>query len=128
MALSTALMSCPRVPSESSAPALISDSITRLFITRRSTFSQNSQKLLKRPPTSSRAFRMDSMALPPTFFTAARPKRIAALAVRRELRARNLHVRRLDAMPISRHSPMYFTTLSGFEVSDVSSAAMNSTG
>ena len=31
-------------------------------------------------------------------------------------------------MPISRHSPMYFTTFSGLDVSLVSSAAMNSTG
>jgi hypothetical protein len=29
---------------------------------------------------------------------------------------------------ISRHSPMYFTTFSGFDVSEVSKAAMNSTG
>ena len=88
------------LPSESSAPALMSDSITRLFITRRSTFSQNSQKLAKRPPSSSRALRMESMALPPTFFTAARPKRMASpsgVTVRRELRAGDLHVGRLDA-------------------------------
>ena len=29
---------------------------------------------------------------------------------------------------ISLHSPMYFTTFSGLDVSEVSSAAMNSTG
>ena len=48
--------------------------------------------------------------------------------MRRKLRAGDLHIRRLHAMPISWHSPMYFTTFSGFEVSEVSSAAMNSTG
>ena len=41
MALSTTAISCARRPMASMAPLLISDSITRLFSRRRSTFSQN---------------------------------------------------------------------------------------
>ena len=42
MALSSTAISCARRPRESMAPLLISDSSTRLFSSRRSTFSQNS--------------------------------------------------------------------------------------
>ena len=42
MALSSTAISCDRRPSESMAPLLIRDSSTRLFSSRRSTFSQNS--------------------------------------------------------------------------------------
>ena len=42
MALSRTAINWPRRPNESMAPLLISDSSTRLFSSRRSTFSQNS--------------------------------------------------------------------------------------
>ena len=106
---------------------MIRDSITRLFITRRSTFSQNSQKLRKRPPNSSRALMMDSMALPPTFLTAARPKRMAS-PCGVNWAPDTCTSGGSTLMLISLHSAMYLTTFSGFEVSEVSSAAMNSTG
>ena len=73
----------------------MSDSITRLFITRRSTFSQNSQKLLKRPPTSFACLDdgLDGVAA----YVLHRGKAEAnGVAVGRELRAGDLHVRRLD--------------------------------
>ena len=110
---------------------MISDSITRLFITRKSTLSQNSQKLLKSPPASVRAFKIDSIAFPPTFFTAASPNRIACpsgatygVNCAPEICTSGGST----LIPISLHSPIYFTTLSGFDVSLVSSAAINSTG
>ena len=70
---------------------------------------------------------MVSMALPPTFLMAASPKRIesqAGVKFASEIWTSGGRT----VMPISRHSPMYLTTFSGFEVSLVSSAAMNSTG
>ncbi len=70
---------------------------------------------------------IDSMALPPTFFTAASPKRIAS-PCGVNCAPETCTSGGSTAIPISRHSPMYFTTLSGFEVSEVSNAAMNSTG
>src|ERR1035441_3730451 len=100
-------------------------------MTRKSTFSQNSQKLSNRPPASSRALMMDSMALPPTFLTAARPKRMASPVD--DTYGVNWAPDTSTSggwtlMLISLHSPMYLTTFSGLDVSDVSNAAMNSTG
>ncbi len=70
---------------------------------------------------------MDSMAVRPTFFTAARPKRIAwPCGVK--FASLTLMSGGSTGMPISRHSLMYFTTLSVLPVSEVSIAAMNSTG
>jgi len=80
---------------------------------------------LKRP-SCLRAATMDSMALPPTFFTAARPKRMVLHAG--EVCVRYVDVRGFDGNAISRHSLMYFTTSSVLPVTEVSSAAMNSTG
>ena len=54
---------CPRGPNPSIAPALISDSRTRLFSNRRSTLSQNSHKLANPdfPSALQRAFRASRM-------------------------------------------------------------------
>ena len=52
MARSRTAMSCARRPSESMAPLLISDSSTRLFSRRRSTFSQNSKMRVIACPAS----------------------------------------------------------------------------
>ena len=86
------------------------------------------RQLLNRPPTSLRAFITDSIAFPPTFFTAARPNRIdspSGVTSGVNCAPEVCTSGGSTLIPISRHSPMYFTTLSGFDVSEVSSAAMN---
>ncbi len=108
------------------APLLISDSITRLFSRCRSTFSQNWYTDLN-APFSLRAFTIDSIALCPTFLTAASPKRMAS-PCGVKYASLTLMSGGSTAMPISRHSLMYFTTSSVEPETDVSSAAMNSTG
>ena len=109
------------------APLLISDSSTRLFSSRRSTSSQNSKIDRKLRPSFLRAATIDSIAFPPTFFTAASPNRIAA-PCGVKFASLTLISGGSTAIPISRHSLMYFTTSSVLPVTDVSSAAMNSTG
>jgi hypothetical protein len=74
---------------------------------------------------------MASTADWPRFFTA--PSRSGCRGRRRRSSGREaplagIHVGRQNAMPISRHSLMYFTTLAVLPVSEVSSAAMKSTG
>ena len=108
------------------APLLTSDSITRLFSSRRSTFSQN-WKIDLNAPISLRAATIDSIALCPTFFTAASPKRIAS-PCGVKYASLTFTSGGSTAMPISRHSLMYFTTSSVLPETEVSSAAMNSTG
>ncbi len=74
---------------------------------------------------------MERMALCPTFLMAARPKPIAfPFSVRTGVKFASEFCTfgGTTSMFISRHSPMYFTTFSGFDVSEVSSAAINSTG
>ena len=74
---------------------------------------------------------MDSMALWPTFLIAARPKPMAfpfSVCMGVKFASDICTFGGTTGMFISRHSPMYFTTFSGFDVSLVSSAAMNSTG
>ena len=86
-AVSTAAMAAARTGwIESNAPHLISDSMTPLLTTRRSTRSQKSKSdlygLSLREPVSHRRFlprRHDRLhRLSPTPLIAARPKRIAA--------------------------------------------------
>ena len=68
------------------------------------------------------------MAASPTFLMAARPKRIVSPATLKRT-AGDVDVGRLRrGCPIARHSSMYFTILSVSPISEVSSAAMNSTG
>src|SRR5579864_189058 len=114
------------IPKSSRAPALFKDSSTRLFSSRRSTFSQNS-KIELNLPSSLRADVIDSMALRPTFFTAASPKRIA-LSCGVKYASLTLMLGGSTGISISRHSLMYLTTLSVLPICDVSKAAMNSTG
>ena len=128
MAPSTAANFWLRVPSsESIAPALIRLSIMRRLTLPRSTFSQNWCSDVKRP-TSSRALPMASTADWPEVLHRAHAEadglaigREAPFAVRSRPGGRTV-------MPISRHSLMYLTTLAVLPVSEVSSAAMKSTG
>ena len=68
------------------------------------------------------------MAASPTFLMAASPKRMVSPATLKRT-AETLTSGGCDARcPIARHSSMYFTILSVSPISEVSSAAMNSTG
>jgi len=82
---------------------------------------------LESPPTSSRALRIDSIAFPPRS-SPRQPNRIASPqpSHARKLAPGNLHVRRLHANAHLLALAIYFTTFSGFDVSEVSSAAINS--
>ena len=86
-------------PSESNAPALISDSMTRLLQTLTGTLRRKSAKLVN-APLAVRAATIASTTLVPTLRTAARPN-LMSLADRGEHRRRGVHVRRqhLDAHP-----------------------------
>ena len=110
--------SAHRRPNESSAPALISDSTTRLFISRRSTFR-------KTPRTKRRPFLLRQ-------FIPSRENRINCITPdvldRRQSKPNRLAVRKSASLnrtsggstgiSISRHSLMYLTTFSGFEISE----------
>ena len=67
------------------------------------------------------------MALRPTFLMAVRPKRMALPCGVKSASEKSTSGGS-TGMFISRHSLMYLTTFSGFEISDESSAAMNSIG
>ncbi len=70
---------------------------------------------------------MDSMALWPTFLMAPMPKPMAlpaSVVIGVKLANEIWTLGGTTGMFISRHSEMYLTTFSGFEVSLVSSAAM----
>ena len=67
------------------------------------------------------------MAASPTFLIAARPKRIVSPATL-NCTSETLASGGDTVRPMARHSSMYFTILSVSPISDVSSAAMNSTG
>ena len=131
IAPSSAAITAARLPKQSMAPALISDSSTRLFNNRRSTRSQKSHKLANSVP-SARASIIDTIALCPTFLIPASPNPIAStpslVFTGVKFESLTCTLGGTTGIPISRHSEMYFTTFSGFEVSLVSSAAMNSTG
>jgi len=111
---------------ESNAPALMRLSTTRRLTRRRSTRAQKSTREAK-APSCSRALIMDSMAEAPTFLMAARPKWITSLATVKRA-PDTLTSGGSTRSPMLRHSSMYWTILSVFSISDVSSAAMNSTG
>ena len=104
----------------------MSDSITRRLTSRRSTRAQKSSSVLN-APSAARVARMDSMAASPTFLMAARPKRIVSPATL-NCTSETLTSGGDTVRPMARHSSMYFTILSVSPISDVSSAAMNSTG
>jgi len=67
------------------------------------------------------------MAASPTFLMAASPKRIVSPATL-NCTAETLTSGGWIWIPIARHSSTYFTILSVSPISDVRSAAMNSTG
>ena len=71
---------------------------------------------------------MASTAVCPRFLTAPRPKRMRLARPGVKLQSLWLTSGGSTVMPISRHSLMYFTTLAVLPVSEVSSAAMKSTG
>ena len=66
-------------PNESNAPALISDSMTRLLQTFTGTLRRKSLKLVK-APLAVRAATIDSTTFVPTLRTAARPNRMSVAA------------------------------------------------
>jgi len=70
---------------------------------------------------------MDCIAASPTFLMAARPKWTVSPATL-NCTADTLTSGGSTRMAIARHSSMYFTILSVSPISEVSSAAMNSTG
>ena len=125
-ASSSAAIICERLaPVESKAPHLIRDSMTRLFTFFKSTRSQKSYREVKGP--SLRYSITASMALSPTFFTAASPKRILSPSTVKTLSLELMSGGR-TAMPWLRHSTIYFTTPSVVCISLVSKEAINSTG
>ena len=101
-------------------------SITRRLTRRRSTRAQKSSSVVK-APSAARVLRMDSIAASPTFLIAASPKRMVSPATLKRT-WETLTSGGCTRSPIARHSSMYFTILSVSPISDVSRAAMNSTG
>ena len=94
MALSRTAINCARRPSESMAPLLIKRFQHALVEQPQIHILAEFINRLNRP-SFFRAATIDSIALRPTFFTAARPKRIAA-AMRREVGVGHIDVRRFD--------------------------------
>ena len=121
------------------APALTSDSKTRLLTLRRSTRRARSSSEANGPATSeasprpSRAATIDSIAPSPTFLMAARPKRIAsgapdasASTVKSACEACTSGGR--TAIPSRRHSATTAATFSARSRKPLRTAVMNSTG
>src|SRR5260370_16944568 len=79
------------------------------------------------PPPSPRFFRIASTAAGPRFFTAPKPKRIAS-PTGVKFQSLELTSGGKTVICMSRHSLMYFAISAGLPVSEVSSAAMKSTG
>ena len=116
----------------------MSDSTTRLLTVRRSTRRQRSSSEANGPVASeislrpSRAAAISSIAPSPTFFTAARPKRIAdsplasVSTVKSACEACTSGAR--TAIPSRRHSATTAATFSARSRKPLSTAVMNSTG
>ena len=111
---------------ESKAPALTRLSTTRRLTSWRSRRRQKSTSDRRNAPCS-RAATIVSIAFWPRFLIAPSPKRIVSPSTPNEKRE-TLTSGGRTPMPIVRHSSMWTTTLSVFAISDVRSAAMNSTG
>ena len=124
---------CAATPSN--APAFTSASTTLRFTLRPSTRLQKSNSVRNGPPCS-RATLTTSTAPSPTPLTAPRPKRITFLAAAvlahvlttEKSVSDSLTSGRSTAMPFAFASAMNFTTASVSSLSQVSSAAKNSTG
>src|SRR5215469_12955234 len=113
-------------PNESNAPALTSDSITRLLQTLTGTLRRKSEKLPK-APLAVRAATTDSTTAVPTLRTAARPNLMSGpTAVKMAFDALTSGGRTL--MPILRHSFRYSADLSLSPATEVSRPAMYSAG
>lgn len=112
--------------SESNAPALMRLSITRRLTSRRSTRQQKSSRAVN-GPSACRDLTIDSMAVAPTFLIAASPKCTAPPATV-NCAPETLTSGGSTRSPIVRHSSTYWTILSVLSISEVSNAAMNSTG
>jgi hypothetical protein len=112
-------------PAPSNAPLLMSASTTLRFTLRESTRSQKSKSSVN--GFSARAARIDSSALSPTPFTPPSPKRIFPATTEKST-SDSFTSGRSTAMPIARASAMKRTILSVSSRSQLSSAAMNSTG
>ncbi len=120
------------------APALMSDSTTRLLTVRRSTRRQRSSRLVNGPAASevserpSRAATIASIAPSPTFLMAARPKRMAEVpsasssTVKSAAEACTSGGR--TSIPRRRHSATTAATFSARSRKPLSTAVMNSTG
>ncbi len=113
-------------PSESNAPALTSDSITRLLHTVTGTLRRKSAKLVN-VPLDRRAASIASTTLMPTLRTAARPNLMSSptgVKLAEEAFTSGGSTR----MPIRRHSFRYSADLSLSPAMEVSRAAMYSAG
>ena len=113
-------------PNESKAPALTSDSMTRLLQTTAGTLRRKSAKLVK-SPLDLRAAMIASTTFAPTLRMAARPKRTSAPT------AVNVATDALTSggstvTPIRRDSDRYSADLSLSSPTEVSTAAMYSAG
>ena len=113
-------------PNESNAPALISDSMTRLLHTTTGTLRRKSAKAVN-SPFDLRAATIASTTLAPTLRIAASPNRMSRPT------AVNVATDELTSggstlMPIRRHSFRYSADLSLSSPTEVSSAAMYSAG
>src|SRR6266704_65622 len=106
---------------ESKAPALTSDSITRLLHTTRGTLRRKSVKPVK-PPLDLRAAMIASTTLPPTLRIAARPNRMSC-PTGANVATDSLTSGGSTLMPIRRHSLRYSADLSLSSATEVSSAA-----
>ena len=108
------------------APLLISDSITRLFSSRRSTFSQNSKIDLEAPQFFARSH--DGLNRIPAHVLHCRQPETNACSVRSEVRVGDIDIRRLDRDAHLAALVDVLHDVVSVPVTDVSSAAMNSTG
>jgi hypothetical protein len=87
---------------------------------------QKSSKV-ENDPSPLRDLKIDCIAASPTFLIAASPKRTVSPATL-NCTAETFTSGGSTRIPIARHSSIYFTILSVSPISEVSSAAMNSTG
>ena len=119
------------LPVKSKAPAVTSASTTFLLILR---VSMRPQKSNNPANGLARAARIASMAFSPTPLMAPRPKRMRdspgffGSGPTPKARSDSLTSGGSTVMPSARASAMWATTLSVLSFSEVSSAAMNSTG
>ena len=113
-------------PRESKAPHLIRLSITRLLMVPISIRRQKSVSDVNGPPLLRSSSRF-CKAASPTFFTAAKPKRMALPSTLKFTELAFISGGS-TAIPIRRHCSIYTLTLTVVPITLVSIAAMNSSG